>query len=236
MVRETLQHPVEPRIDYDRPTVPLNVQNSILACVVDMLAGVAEYTIARENGHCRKRSRKRSATDVRVIKRRKGPSTTDARTTMEDASSSRAADICDTMPLGSSEDSTPVPPIMSSLKIGINEVTKTLEQLASSYRQTITPDMKRGAESAGRSDASTPRSRIVLACRADVDPPAIMAHIPSLVAACNSCAAASTAQQRTWLVPLPKGAEYTLAEALGLRRASILLIEVRHLVDVASFG
>ncbi|KAI0332018.1 hypothetical protein GY45DRAFT_1274981 [Cubamyces sp. BRFM 1775] len=207
------------------PTVPLNVQNAVLACVVDMLAGVAEFNIARENGHRRKRSRPHSSAGGRGHKRQKGSSVPDLRTTVEDTSALNAASIHDTTLPGSSGESVPAPPIMSSLTVGINEVTKSLEQLASSYRRTISPDTKQGAESAGRSDANTPRSRIVLACRADVDPPALMAHVPSLIAACNSCPAASTTQQRTWLVPLPKGAEYTLAEALGLRRASILLVE-----------
>ncbi|KAH9898143.1 hypothetical protein C8Q73DRAFT_625182, partial [Cubamyces lactineus] len=207
------------------PTVPLNVQNAILACVVDMLAGVAEYTIARENGHRRKRSRSHSAADGHGPKRRKGPSAPDGSAIVEDVSALDAAGVRDTAPSGPSGEAASVPPIMSSLTVGINEVTKSLEQLASSYRRTIAPDTKQGAESVGRSDANTPRSRVVLACRADIDPPALMAHVPSLIAACNSCPVASTTQQRTWLVPLPKGAEYTLAEALGLRRASILLVE-----------
>ncbi|KAI8980755.1 hypothetical protein BD414DRAFT_493183 [Trametes punicea] len=205
------------------PVIPLNVQNAVLAGVVNMLAVVAEYNVAREQTSRRKRKRSHSTPHGREAERANAlcavsapghePGTNDNAPSA--ASGYRRDDMHMDVPHCA-------PPILSSLTVGINQVTKRLERLACSYRLT----MKSNSEKTETSETPPPQcSYLVLACRADVDPPNLIGHIPNLVAALNSWRAASASQRRTWLVPLPKGAEPTLAEALGLRRASIMLIE-----------
>ncbi|OSC99455.1 hypothetical protein PYCCODRAFT_1415728 [Trametes coccinea BRFM310] len=201
------------------PSIPMNVQNTALACVVDMLAGVAEYNISREQNSRRKRRRLNSTSRGNAAQNiQESIEVTDNATTNRKQPES-----------GNARDDDPasdIPPlIVSSLSVGINEVTKRLERLASSHRRIVTPNSHAADGIAAEGTQAAPQSRVVLACRADIDPPSLLGHIPNLVAGCNSSPAASASQQRTWLVPLPKGAEQTLANALGLRRASMILIE-----------
>ena len=69
----------------------------------------------------------------------------------------------------------------------------------------------------------------MVACLGDINPPALVSHLPQLVASCNvSCLStpSSDGRRQVWLVPFAKGAEESLAEALGLRRASVLVLKV----------
>ena len=68
--------------------------------------------------------------------------------------------------------------------------------------------------------------RTVLVCRADIDPPLLVAHIPHLVAACNSATMKDPSVKGVKLVSLPKGAESSLGVAVGLRRISVLAFDV----------
>ncbi len=201
-----------------RPTVPLNAQNTILARLVDMLSVVAEHNLSRERTSRVKRKRW-AAQAIDASKR--------ARIRAELGSCSTTVDAPLATPEGDSSDdavTAPVtPPILRSLAAGINEVTKRLETIARSHRHIVNSDMDKDGETAQGSNA-TSRDRLVVVCRADVDPPALVSHIPNLVASCNS---RREEGGRTWLISLPKGAEHTLAEALGLRRAAAMLIEVR---------
>ncbi|OJT15798.1 hypothetical protein TRAPUB_3904 [Trametes pubescens] len=198
------------------PTVPLNAQNTILACLVDMLSVVAEHNLSRERTSRVKRKRW-AAQAIDASKR--------VRIRAELGSCSTTVDAPLATPEGDSSDdavTAPVtPPILRSLAAGINEVTKRLETIARSHRHIVNSDMDKDGETAQGSNA-TSRDRLVVVCRADVDPPALVSHIPNLVASCNS---RREEGGRTWLISLPKGAEYTLAEALGLRRAAAMLIE-----------
>jgi len=117
----------------------------------------------------------------------------------------------------------PEPPsILHHLTIGINQVTKRLEShIRSAHKAVVVP---------GRT-ASECRSaiKIILVCQGDVDPPLLIAHLPHLVATCNTSSAQSSTQAPQnfiKLVPLPKGAEASLAEALGLRRVAVMAIDV----------
>ena len=124
------------------------------------------------------------------------------------------------------------PPIFSHLTVGINEVTKRLESQANSCRVRSSiraPSIPEAAEEAAPAPkAERPSLTHVFVCRADVDPPLLIAHLPELVAACN-IPSPTPSQRHTpiQLIPLPKHAEYTLTEVIGLRRVSVLAFDVR---------
>ncbi|KAI0361350.1 hypothetical protein OH77DRAFT_1417588 [Trametes cingulata] len=201
------------------PFVQFNIQNAILACVVDIVDGVATYHLSRQRAAHRKRRSSQSCGDDDALKKAQRLSGTAVALDAPNASA-RGACTPDPDVAEATSDNTMVaiPPALGSLTIGINAVTKRLEDLCNSHRSSV----KAGNGDTARSDDLN-RDRVVVACRADMDPPVLISHIPDLVAACNSRANASAGT--TWLVPLPKGAEHTLAEALGLRRASVLLLE-----------
>lgn len=123
------------------------------------------------------------------------------------------------------EVSLPEPPvILSHLTFGINAVTKRLESQIQSARRSVTIS---SAETVGvRASSSSSRPiKIIFVCRADVDPPILIDHLPHLAAAYNSNRPAETVM----IVPLPKGAESTLAEAVGLRRVAVIAADVSNL-------
>lgn len=102
--------------------------------------------------------------------------------------------------------------------VGINSVTRALEaQLRATRKRVIVGDHQLPPL-----DAPSPIV-VVFACCADVDPPALIAHIPHLVAGCNS---SRNVVHPIRLVPLPKGAESTISQTLGVRRAAILAFRV----------
>jgi len=109
------------------------------------------------------------------------------------------------------------PRILQHLTVGINEVTKRLESQIQHRRTTV-------VTTAEDSETASPRPnlKIILVCRADIDPPLLIDHLPHLVAAYNSIQTSDTIK----LVPLPRGAESSLAEAIGLRRAAVVGIDV----------
>lgn len=127
------------------------------------------------------------------------------------------------------------PTLLDDLNFGVNEVTKVLERLIKALR---TPQP-------ASSTATPPPLRLplaILVCKPDINPPNLVAHIPHLVSICNSLlmtngpssiiTANATNESETKapdikLVSLPNGAEETLANAIGLRRISILAIYVR---------
>ena len=68
---------------------------------------------------------------------------------------------------------------------------------------------------------------VVFICHADLDTPALVAHIPQLVALCNST---RSENHKIKVVQLPAGAESSLADALGyVRRVSVIALDVRLL-------
>ena len=206
--------------EYHRPSVPVNIQNTVLASVVNMLSGVSDYNSTRE------RARKRK---IQSDAPQNGPETkkgrTDRSTNDEDGS---ATAHCRAESLLAAE-----PPILRSVVIGINEVTRKLEDIARSYRSTLCTD----AQKATPSKPPPACSNLVIACRGDVDPPLLIGHLPNLIAACNSTrqrnATSGSRLPGTWLVPMSKGAENILAEATGLRRVSVLLVEVVMLIAIS---
>lgn len=114
-----------------------------------------------------------------------------------------------------------VPPqILSNITIGINAVTKRLELQSGPPRLILSAS----DPSASTDDGPELKSKvqIVLICQADIESPLIIAHIPHLIAACNS----RRTTQPIKLVPLPKDSERSLAEALGLRRVAVVALDV----------
>jgi len=204
-----------------------------MARVVAMLEGVSEFHLQREKDS-RKRKRVRTqARDAPSKKTKIAPAGDRMEVAMggtelstEDVHSTPLGSAADVVgPIRESGPSRSKPPILQHLTLGINEVTKMLEKVVRSHRHTIV---------AGQTPpqlGSEPErlERLVLVCRGDVDPPILIGHLPHLIAACNSVRRSSGSAEemryRVWLVPLAKGAEHMLAEALGLRRASVIAID-----------
>ncbi|KAF9245811.1 hypothetical protein BU15DRAFT_40445 [Melanogaster broomeanus] len=107
--------------------------------------------------------------------------------------------------------------------IGINQVTRALEcQLRLSRRHTIISTSSEHSDQL-EVPSESPTLAIVFVCCADVDPPALVDHVPHLIAGCNST---KDVQQIVKLVPLPKGSESTISQTLGIRRAAVIGIKV----------
>ncbi|KAF9267407.1 hypothetical protein L218DRAFT_855842 [Marasmius fiardii PR-910] len=168
------------------PSVPINLQNLVLAQTSTLLDGIAEY--------------QRSKNLIRKRKRGEGEETN-----------------------GSGIDQT-APPTLSHLTVGINTVTKRLEGQLGRRRKTV--KITSESDSSTVSTNTEPRIRVVLVCRADVNPAILIDHIPHLVAAFNSSLSSLEEEKPILLIPLPSGAENTLAELLGLRRVAVLALDV----------
>ena len=210
--------------DSYRPSVPANLQNAIFACIMDMLGGVADHYFEREHSS-RKRNRSGQPPQTEGSKRAKTDQGSVPTNPSETICSSNGG-VLDADVLATA----PIPPVLLSLTVGINEVTKRLERLAASHRSHVETRPDQGDLLPNATPTTPLPSRLVIACRADVDPPILLAHIPNLVAMCNSArrvyGTESPQRGGTWLVPMPKGAEETLSRAMNLRRVSILLVEV----------
>jgi len=97
---------------------------------------------------------------------------------------------------------------------------------------------------------TTPLIDLVFVCKPDINPPSLVAHLPSMVAAANGAQQAVEESltsspreggmevegeggkrdfKRVLLVPLDHGAEKLLADALGLRRVAVIGLCVRSL-------
>jgi len=111
---------------------------------------------------------------------------------------------------------TSAPSITQHIKVGINEVTKALETEVRSNRQTIIVPST-------AVDETRPSTRVVFICRADLDTPALVAHLPQLVALCNSV---RTENRGIKVVQLPSGAQTSIANSLGyLKRVSVMALD-----------
>lgn len=95
-----------------------------------------------------------------------------------------------------------------------------------------------GLASGQGSPEAAPVVRILFVCRHDVDPPALVAHLPLLSCAANAVSSVSSDGPKSnssadasdppslplLLVPLPQSSEQALAPALGLRRCAVLAL------------
>lgn len=211
------------RVTRYRPAVAVNVQNTLLARIISMAEGVSQYHF----------SRKHWARETRRQRKRK-------RTSNPSASEDQSTDVEPIEPITATSpqlslsqgtrnvEGTSIadkPPVLDHFTFGINEVTRLLEDTSKSSRRRVIVDETGTAEQPNRQF-----SGLVLVCRGDVDPPILISHLPYLVAACNSAHSHSgTTSQPTdqiWLVPLSKGAEISLTHAMGLRRVSVMAVDV----------
>ncbi|KAJ7619190.1 hypothetical protein DFH06DRAFT_1235586 [Mycena polygramma] len=195
------------------PSVPMNLQNTALACTISLLDGVSEYQSVRGQEN---RKRKQLYKDSAHNKKRK----TDA-----DASPGNT-DIV--LPDAPEESSSPIrPPVLSHLIVGINEVTKRLDAQIRALRKTVSLNPNPASE------LPPPPApiKVIVVCRADVDPQVLITHLPHEVAAFNSC----NPSEPIKIIPLPKGAEATLAKAMGLRRVAVIALE-RDTPGLAAFS
>jgi len=204
-----------------------------LARVISILDGVSGYRNARgQENRKRKRPRRRETTEG--VGNQKKKQRVDAEsmehgmdldipvdvTVIPGSLNAAAVVVASSAP---PEDSQSGPPtILRHITVGINEVTKRLEsQIESARRTMMVPD----AVSVG-SSKSRPVLKIIFVCRADIDPPLLIEHLPHLVAAFNSSQLSSQTSESIKIVPLPNGAEFALAEAMGLRRVAVMAIDV----------
>ena len=182
-------------LNHPRPSVPVNVQNVVLARLVAALENIPPRTHAsRKVSHKTERFGHQGNVDI---------------TEIDQTNPSRALDrAC----LDSSSGALP------HLIIGINAVTKALEFQLRLTRKHVVVD----GDQLPPCPAPSPIV-VVFVCCADVDPTALIDHIPYLVAGCNS---PRNVAQPIKLVPLPKGSEPTISQILGVRRAAVVAFRV----------
>ena len=191
-----------------RPSVPVNMQNLILAQLVSLLEDVTKYNQQRDEAN---RKRKRTA-HVEQVQRKKQKQTPAA-----DASNTNQMSVDQPLP-----DADPIvldaPILLQHLVVGINAVTKRLESQKQSARHRVTVSNQPPVEL----PLTPPLIKYVFVCRTDIDPPILIDHFPLLVASYNTSNPSSIVK----LVPLPKGAELTLAACLNVRRVAAFAFDV----------
>jgi ribonuclease P/MRP protein subunit POP3 len=198
--------------------VPLNLQNAILAKILQLLDGTSEYQLQRFAAS-RKRKCKEKTLEINRQKLELD----------ESQSSAMDEDVPPVHSVHSQEDVVSEPPaLFRHLVYGINEVTRHLENQIQAVRRPVVAMLPEQP-----AKDSFPTLGTIFVCRSDVNPPLPLDHLPHLVAAYNS----SRPPSFVTLVPLPKGAELSLAQALGVRRVAVFGIEVsvrfRHTAAVA---
>lgn len=207
------------------PSVPINLQNAVLAHIVSLLEGVAEY---QRNRCLVGRKRKRTVLQNDNSRRQtKGPvegaggvfTGSEESTTLDDTLASVGPHTGESDSAELSENTFgPSPPlVLGHIVYGINAVTKRLEIQSRNARRSL---VFSSDESIMMKEPILPL-KYLFVCRADVDPPLLVDHLPHLVAACNSGGARNTLK----IVPLPKGAELALAQKLGIRRVTTLGVD-----------
>ncbi|QRV84026.1 ribonuclease P protein subunit p30 [Ceratobasidium sp. AG-Ba] len=213
------------------PSTPLNVQNSILACLADLLPEVAEYHIARETASRKRKSgvwrAKRQAKEL--ISKAAGKPTDSSQ-----PSKKRAREGDDNMDIKRaklSHDTTPEEKATASPP-GPNDPTNEghgsaiLPMSPTPATAIIAPKVLKHCTFESH-PTPKPRLRAVLVCRSDVDPPLLIAHFPILVATCNSSLPGDSSDDKfVKLVTLPMRAEHSLAEVTGLRRVAVMALDV----------
>ncbi|KAJ2931850.1 hypothetical protein H1R20_g5245, partial [Candolleomyces eurysporus] len=183
----------------------------IFSHLVSLLEGASNFHEAQ----CRSSRKRKRALEADKSKKRSKANEDSAMevSSGEDGVLEVSQDPCSALPLP------PKPPILDHLVCGINAVTKRLEAQARQVRRSVIISSKPLDEL----EAALPIS-LVFVCRADVDPPILINHLPQLVAACNSVPSKAPVK----IIPLPKESEGILAEKLGIRRASVLALDAQY--------
>ncbi|KAJ7103361.1 hypothetical protein B0H15DRAFT_209375 [Mycena belliarum] len=190
------------------PSVPINLQNTALACTVALLDGVSDYHLTRIQEN---RKRKKLLKDPARNKRRKIAADVPIMSmdvALPDASEPSVVE---------DPDLNPPPAVLSHLVIGINEVTKRLDAQIRALRNIVSLNTD---PAAGQATSLAP-IKVIVVCRADVDPQILIDHIPHEVAAFNSCKPLEPIK----VIQLPEGAEATLAKAFGIRRVAVMAMD-----------
>ncbi|TFK77374.1 hypothetical protein BDN72DRAFT_784471 [Pluteus cervinus] len=177
------------------PSVPVNIQNVALACLVSHLDGVAHYRSSVKRGTKRKLDQSNGSDGAKRQRIEAESQVNDDRNATRDIEQA--------------------PVVTQHMVIGVNEVTKRLEQQIRDTRNTINLS---SMDTNPPDHDPLPILKVVFACRADVNPTVLLDHLPHLVAAFNSIRSSPSCL----LVPLPRGAEVTLSETLGIRRAAVI--------------
>lgn len=124
--------------------------------------------------------------------------------------------------LPASDSSLPArPAVLQHLSIGINEVTKRLDAQIRSLRRCNVVSLN--TDPATEQPPLLAPIKLIVVCRADVDPQILIDHLPHEVAAFNS----AQPPEPIKIIPLPKGAEASLAAAAGFRRVAVIAMDVR---------
>ena len=231
---------------HSRPSVPVNVQNSFLTCAISILDGLSVYFDSRERQNRQRKRARKSDTNVSTLRKRRKVNKDSEKKNEYDgkdpvACPSSSIDlenvgdkdsenlVTDTGNVDKSHDPERTlcepPTVLQHLTMGINEVTKRLEHQIRNSRRVVTVS----GNGVIAPNESQPPLKLVFVCRDDVDPPLLIAHLPYLVATYNSSLLSSTPSQMQdciKLVPLPKGAEQSIAEVIGLRRLAVMAIDV----------
>ena len=215
----------------NRPSVPANVQNAVLSRLILSLEGVAVHN-ATKITECRERKKRRGSQQNGPNKRSKTSAGSEDGApdpvTLPVGAPSVPNEPMDTQDADQEAVNPTEPPIVPHLILGINQVTKRLEHQARAYRQTLSVTEPPADNGTSEPRPSRPIS-IVFVCRADVDPPLLISHLPTLIASCNSSRNSLTDPEShppIKLVPVPKGSESLLADATGLRRLAVLALDV----------
>lgn len=221
-----------------RPSVPLNLQNTILALLLSLLDGASDYHHARsKESKARKRKLASTGPDGENQRRRKhldiskNDDTDKAERPMEvdnvgtpepDTTGADEQSLLQPQPSATEDTSTmDCPAVLKHITLGINEVTKRLEKQIKEARSRV---VMGDATTVKDSDANLqPTLKLIFACRADVNPAMLIDHLPHLIAAYNS----GPSPEILKIIPLPKNAEMSLAHAIGVRRVAVIGLDVR---------
>lgn len=118
--------------------------------------------------------------------------------------------------IGTPQSTTSAHPSLASLSTSQVAQTPGDTDSASTSAQTSHNDNKSASPANGRP------FRVVFVCRADMVPPHMYAHLPTLAYRAG----------KVLLVTLPKGAEAQLAKAIGVQRAAIIGVKVKTMASL----
>jgi len=215
----------------NRPSVPINVQNAVLSRLILSLEGVAVHHASKAT---QSREKKRQRDEQSGPNKRRKTSAGNEDGASDPIALRGGTSAAPDEPMSVQEDADQEPvvptglPIIPHLILGINQVTKRLEHQARAYRQTLNATKTITDNGTSQPPPSGPIS-VVFVCRADVDPPLLISHLPTLIASCNSSRNTLTdpgSYPPIKLVPVPKGSESLLADTTGLRRLAVLALDV----------
>ncbi|KAG1747344.1 hypothetical protein EDB19DRAFT_300045 [Suillus lakei] len=195
-----------------RPSIPSNAQNLFLATLVTTVESTVKSRSQKSSEAYARKALPRSEIAEPVEGINPSPDSMVCSKTSADSTPSQSSTVGK------------LAPSSGYMTIGINEVTRRLESQLKSVRHSVRFTT---ALHGNPILLDIPSIAAIFVCRADVNPPILLDHIPHLVAACNSTRHGSDplgARQPLKLIVLPKGSESALAQALGLRRAAVIAV------------